>query len=131
VSSIASGWKRSNYGAFNYDTSQSTGRKGAGVDVDSIRSEIGCVDRRMPVNDEALELLLAGKKFVTYPEQVFLFLLLDRNARPNTGVDKEEISAGEREIERLEKFEMCLGHARSQLLGEIQAFRDIGIDRRL
>src|SRR5258708_23682890 len=64
-----------------------------GVDVDSVRPDVGMRHRRMAVNDNHAVVLYRVEKLVTNPEQILQILLLDRDARPNTGMNQKEISA--------------------------------------
>ena len=58
----------------NGQEGEDAGRVGPGVDVDSVRSNVGFADRCMTMHDEFAEVFVAGKKFITNPEQVFFLL---------------------------------------------------------
>ena len=81
--------------AFDDQASQPAGGVGAGIDVDPVWPHVGLEDRRVPVDDDLAETVFAEEKVVANPEQVFLALLLKGNARLHSGMDEEEIPAGE------------------------------------
>jgi hypothetical protein len=81
--------------AFDDQASQPAGRIGAGIDVDAVWPDVGLADRRVPVDDDLPEVVLAKEKVVADPKQVFIALLLKGNARFHSGMDEEEIPAGE------------------------------------
>ena len=75
------------------DAGQGSGLPGAGVDVDSVVTDIGMRNRRMAVHNESSVILHRVEELVTNPDQVFGVLLIEWNVRTNTGVDEKEISA--------------------------------------
>lgn len=74
-----------------------------GVDVDPVRPDVGMRHRRMAVNDNHAVVLYGVEELVTNPEQILQILLLDRDARANTGMNKQEISAIKTITETLQK----------------------------
>src|SRR5712664_2494020 len=78
-----------------------------GVDVDSVMPDIGMWHRRMAVNDEHSVVLYRVEELVTNPEQILESLLLDRDARANTGMYKQEIAAIKTIVETLQEQFVC------------------------
>ena len=78
-----------------------------GVDVDSVRPDVGMRHRRMAVNDNHAVVLYRVEELVTNPKQILGILLLDRNARANTSMNKQEISAIKTVTETLQKQFVC------------------------
>jgi hypothetical protein len=61
----------------------------------------------MAVNDNHAVVLYRVEELVTNPEQILEILLLDRDARANTGMNKQEISAIKTITETLQKQFVC------------------------
>src|SRR5947209_6305002 len=85
---------------------EGAGGIGSGVDVDPVGSKLRLGDRGVAVHDEFAEVFLACKKFIADPEQVFGFLLPQRDARFHAGMDKQEIAAEEGRLEIVEEAAM-------------------------
>ena len=83
----------------------------------------------MSMHDKFLEPLFAGEKLLTNPEEIFLPLFPNGNARSNTSVDKQEIPAIEREPEGIEKFKVRVGYGLGQCFGQLSLLRDARINR--
>src|SRR5882672_4029772 len=83
----------------------------------------------MSMHDKFLEPLITGEKLLSYPKQIFFPLLPNGNARSNTGMDKQKIPTTERELERVEKFEVRLGYRLGQFLGQSSLLSDARINR--
>ena len=49
----------------------------------------------MTVNDKSFERIFVRKKFLANPEQIIFCLFVDRNSRPNAGVDEQKIPTAE------------------------------------
>ena len=49
----------------------------------------------MAMHDDLSEILLVQEKIVSYPEQVMLALVLQRDSRSYAGMGEEEITTGE------------------------------------
>ena len=60
-------------------------------------------NRRVAVNDELFVRLNRVKELVSNPHEIGRSLLFDRNARPNAGMYKQEVSATEFVAEALQE----------------------------
>jgi len=90
---------------------QNSRRVGASIDIDPVRSNIRPWNGRMTMHNKLAEVLLAPKKFVTNPEQVFFTLPWQRHARSNAGVCEEKVSTQEARSQIAEKMPMMFRHA--------------------
>src|SRR6202165_1718647 len=78
-----------------------------GFDFDSVMPDIGMWHRRMAVDDKHSVVLCRVEELVTNPEQILKILPLDRDARANTGMYKQEISAIKTVAETLQEQFVC------------------------
>lgn len=62
----------------------------------------------MPVNDELSEVLLVQQEVLPDPQQVFILLLIERDAGPHAGMHEKEIAAGERTRHPVDQPEVLL-----------------------
>src|ERR1700744_959354 len=70
---------------------QIPGRVGSGIDIGTVGADVRCADGRMAMDDEFTEIFLAVEKLVPDPEQIVFLLFVERNSRPDTGMDEEKI----------------------------------------
>src|SRR5262245_54626709 len=82
----------------------------------------------MAVYDEAFERLFIDEKFIADPEQIIFCLLIDWHARPDAGMDKQEIATTEREIKRVEKIEVLFRESVRQLASQPDLFVPVSAD---
>jgi hypothetical protein len=54
--------------AFQDKTRQSSGRVGAGIDIDPVRPNVGLQDGSVPMHDDLAKVVLAKEKIFSYPE---------------------------------------------------------------
>src|SRR5262245_17424140 len=83
------------------------------------------------MDDELAEIFLAVEKLVPDPEQVVLPLLVERNPRPDTGMDEEEIAAEEEWFQALQKPQMIARHRRLERPDQLGLLGCTGIKRGL
>jgi hypothetical protein len=86
------------------------------------------------VNDKVFEWLLAERKLLAKPKQIFFLLLSNGNAGSNAGMDKQQIPAAEREIPET-AWRCYIGHrvdrsSGSPLLAAVEAFIENLVGRR-
>lgn len=87
--------QKENRGAFNCDARESSRLPCAGVDVDSIVSDIGVRHRCVTVHDEVSVVLRGVEELLSYPDQVVGILMIDGNVRTNARVNEQKIAAAE------------------------------------
>ena len=75
----------------------------AGVDIDSIVTNVGMRDRRVAVNDKFSVVVCRIQKFVTDPKQIRAILLINRDVGTDAGVDEQEIATMKTVLETLQE----------------------------
>ena len=114
--------------AFDDDAGKAPGRERPGVDIDPVRPQIRYAYRRVAVDNKPFERLFVGEKLLADPEQIVFCLFVDGNAGPNTGMDKQEIAAAVKEIERIQKVQVLPWKGDRQLVGQPDLFMPVGTD---
>ena len=75
------------------DAGEHSGPNGAGVDVDSIRADVGMRNRCVAVDDQFAVIKIRVEKFAADPEQVVKLLSFEGNAGTNAGMNEQQIAA--------------------------------------
>lgn len=88
---------------------------GSGVDVGPVCQDLGTANRRVTMNDVFAEVFLTAEKLLADPQQVCFLLLPQGYTGPDTGMNEEEVSTGERQTQALQKFEMLRRQRGGQL----------------
>src|SRR5258708_2132353 len=96
-----------NLRALDSDAGEGSRLPRSGIDVDPVVSNVGMRPRRMAMNDKFSVVPCRVEELVTNPEQVIEILPLDRDARPNAGMYKQEISAAKAILEALQEQFVC------------------------
>ena len=85
---------------FQNKAGQAAGRIGSSVDSDSIGADLWGDRRRVPVHNEFAMLRLTGDERLTNSEQIIAYLAIEGHAGPYTGMAKEIVANGLRNLER-------------------------------
>ena len=109
-------WQLRDVATFDDNTGQTSGCERASVDVDPVRSKVGCLDGRVAVDNETFERVSAGKKLFE-SEQILLCLFTNGDAGPDPGMDKKGIATTIEGLERLQKVEMLFRQGVRKLIG--------------
>src|SRR5262249_30278910 len=100
------GLKEAQAGALQNDAGQDPRHIGAGIDADTVRAQQGVGIGRMAVDDDLAEIGRAVEELLADPEEVFLVLILERNAGFYARMDEIIIADGGARLERLEEAQM-------------------------
>src|SRR6185312_2211663 len=80
-----------------------------------VRQKFRASDRGVTMSGQLFEPLVALQEVVSNPEQVTFRLLRQWNARADTGVNEEEVSAGEAQSQIVQEFRMLGRHRTDQV----------------
>ena len=84
-----------------HDTTQRVGGISPGIDSDTFGQDFGLQGNRMPMHDNYAEGSLMPQKVLADPHKVMRILLLQRNLRPDAGMDEKIVPASEAQLEIL------------------------------
>jgi hypothetical protein len=78
--------------ALEADRGQPAAGEGAGVDADPVGADVDILGDRMAVDDHLAEAVAVAEEIVADPAEVAGRLLLDRDARPEAGMDEQIVA---------------------------------------
>src|SRR5690625_50254 len=103
-------------GSLEHDRGQGVAVGGAGIDIDPVRQVLRGRYDGMPMDDDAAMVVWAVRKGLANPDQVFPPLLIEGDARANSGMGEEVVSFPMPKLQAMQQLLMRQRHAAAQFL---------------
>lgn len=95
--------------SFDRDAGESSTPDSAGVDVDSIRADVGMRNRCVAVNDQSAVIEPRVEKLAADPDQIMELLSFERNAWTDSGMNEQQASATKPGFQALQEQQVRAG----------------------